>query len=154
LWTLVLNPWVWVATAVFVWLLTHKLRPRLREELGEWSRRRHEAAELEHMKKNPDAYRERMEAMEAARRRLQDRYDLAAQQAAELQMQKDEERRKQKLEELESLAQGKGYRNKVRVERVEMSDGVSSSSGASSGNKSQKSSFRPGTKLTYLYLRL
>ena len=85
-------------------------------------------------------------AMDRARRSLQDRYDLDAAVAAERAAAKEEEKRLERIKELENLQQGKGYRNKVKVERKEFSDGVARSEDSSSRlGGSGRRSFRPGT---------
>ena len=64
---------------------------------------------------------------------------VAAEKAAE----RDEQKRRDNLEALENLAQGKGYKNKVKVEHAEFSDGIKRSND-SNKKSSSSSSFRPG----------
>ena len=75
----------------------------------------------------------------------QAKYDSEAAEALEKQRIKDEERKQAKLEELENLVQGKGYKNKVKVEEAEFSDGVN----RSSGNK-PKARLRPGELIIFV----
>ncbi len=70
-------------------------------------------------------------------------YSVSIQKAAEREAEREEERRKQKVAELENLLSGKGYRNKVKVERAEFSDGVDRSGGGTSNRR--PGTLRPGT---------
>ena len=118
------NPWMVVALAVSLYFLYQRFRPQIQERWAEYNERRQREAETAEIKKNPDLYRERMEAMEAARRKMQERYTAEAMVAAEKAAEREEERRRQQLEDWENLQQGKGYRNKVKVEAAEFTDGV------------------------------
>ncbi len=79
---------------------------------------------------------------------------LNEQQAAEREAAREEERRKQKLEDLENLVSGKGYRNKVKVERSEFGEGVDRNASGSGNNKSSSSKrqFRPGIRSSTIKL--
>ena len=63
------NPWIWLLTAIFVYYLIKRLN--LNTKYYEWQQKREYLAEAEHVKKNPDFYRQRMEAMERARQKQQ-----------------------------------------------------------------------------------
>ena len=63
------NPWIWLITAIVVYYFIKRLE--LNTKYNEWQQKREYAAEAEHIKKNPDFYRSRMEAMEKARQRQQ-----------------------------------------------------------------------------------
>ncbi|XP_060551885.1 selenoprotein S-like [Ruditapes philippinarum] len=56
----------------------------------------------------------RLEAMDAARQRMQAQLDAQAARHAEQMKQKEEEKRKQKIEDWEGHTQGKGYRSKYK----------------------------------------
>lgn len=135
-----LNPWYYVLLLGVLYYLYYRRRDEIHERYGQWQQERAESAEIAAIKKNPDLYREKMEAMERARRAMQERYDREAAVAAERATEKEEERRKDKLEQLENLAAGKGYKNKVKVEEAEFKDGVKRS-----GSDKKKATFRSGT---------
>ena len=63
------NPWIWLITAIAVYYLIKRLE--LNTKYNDWQQKREYAAEAEHIKKNPDFYRQRMEEMERARQRQQ-----------------------------------------------------------------------------------
>ena len=71
---------------------------------------------------------------------MQDAHDIAARELAEKERQKEEERRLQKVEQLENLLEGKGYNNKSN--RTAASESEKSAT-AAKANKS-KSNFRSG----------
>jgi len=129
------NPWIWLLTAIIVYYLIKRLE--LDSKYYGWKEKREYEAEAEHIKKNPDFYRQRMEAMERARQKQQEAHDLSARLLAEKEKQKEEERRAEKLEQLENLVNGKGYNNKSSKNCV----GASNSTGTTSKNQT-KSNFR------------
>ena len=63
------NPWIWLLTAIIVYYLIKRLE--LDSKYYGWKEKREYEAEAEHIKKNPDFYRQRMEAMERARQKQQ-----------------------------------------------------------------------------------
>ena len=63
------NPWIWLLTAIFAYYLIKRLN--LNTKYYDWQQKREYLAEAEHVKKNPDFYRQRMEAMERARQKQQ-----------------------------------------------------------------------------------
>jgi len=130
------NPWIWLFTAIIVYYLIKRLE--LNSKYYNWKEKREYEADAEHIKKNPDFYRERMEAMERARQKQQEAHDLSARVLAEKEKQKEEERRAEKIEQLENLVNGKGYNNKSSKNCV----GTSDNSGTTSKDKSAKSNFR------------
>jgi len=130
------NPWIWLLTAIFAYYLIKRLN--LNTKYYEWQQKREYLAEAEHVKKNPDFYRQRMEAMERARQKQQEAHDIAAMELAEKERKKEEERRAQKVEQLENLVNGKGYNNKSSKAGATSSE----SSGKTSKEKTTKSNFR------------
>ncbi len=148
------NPWFYVLGAVGLYFLWRRFSPELQWRLAQWRHTRAEQAEAAEIKKNPDLFRARMEAVDAQRRRMQERYDLQAAEAAQREAEREEERRKQRVADLEGMMQGKGYRNKVRMERAEFSDGVDRSD-SSDNNKAKKRSagLRPGTLVCKLVIQ-
>merc|ERR1712241_748188 len=93
------NPWVWLLLVIFAYYMFKKLE--LKSRYMEWKENREQIAEAAHVKKNPDFYRDRMEAMERVRQKQQEAHDIAAIELTERERQKEEERRAQKLQELE-----------------------------------------------------
>jgi selenoprotein S len=69
--------------------------------------------------RNPDAFREREEAMRRARERMQQEYDVKAREVNEREKEREakreEEARLRRVEEWERLQQGRGSQSKVRV---------------------------------------
>ena len=63
------NPWIWLAFAILAYYIYKRLG--LNSRYTEWQQQREYAAEVAHIKKNPEFYRERMEAMERARQKQQ-----------------------------------------------------------------------------------
>lgn len=143
IWTLLgmLNPWVVLLTAVGLYFLYQRFKPQIEERWSEWSERRQREAETAEIKKNPDLYREKMEAMELARRRMQERYTTESILAAEKAAEREEEKKRQQVEEWENLQQGKGYRNRVKVEAAEFGDGVTRTEDKTKAKK--RSTLRP-----------
>jgi len=105
-------------TAIGLYMLYQRLiKPRVLDvgaAYGNWQEQRSQAAEVAAQKKNPDLYRQRMEAMALARERQQAEYDVAARLLAEKEREKEEKKRAEKLEQLENLRSGKGYNNKSK----------------------------------------
>uniref|UniRef100_A0A3P8VH44 Selenoprotein S n=1 Tax=Cynoglossus semilaevis TaxID=244447 RepID=A0A3P8VH44_CYNSE len=65
--------------------------------------------------------KQRHEAMEAARRRMQEELDARASAFIEKQKQQVEEKRKQKIEIWESVQQGKSYKGSAKLSQVSFS---------------------------------
>ena len=78
---------------------------------------------------------------------LQEAHDIAARELAEKERQKEEERRAQKVEQLENLLEGKGYNNKSNRTCA----GESEKSGTTSKVNKTKSNFRSGKLLLIQY---
>lgn len=134
------NPWMVFFLAVGLYFLYQKFKPEIDARWTEWSEKRKEAAEIAEVKKNPDLYRAKMEAMELARRKLQEKYSAESAVALERMAEKEEEKKRQMVEEWENMQQGKGYRNKVKVEAAEFQDGVTRTA---SGTAKKKQTLRP-----------
>jgi len=77
------------------------------------------SSNVEMMKKydENDLYR-RQEAMLAARMRMQEAQDRMSAQHLELEKQKEEEKRRKKLEDYQNFIDGKGYHNKQHFEET------------------------------------
>ena len=71
---------------------------------------------------------------------LQEAHDIAARELAEKEARKEEERRAQKVEQLENLLDGKGYNNKSSKTCAASSE----NNGSASKVKNSKSNFRSG----------
>merc|ERR550519_2892564 len=76
------------------------------DRLTSWQEKREQAAEAAAMKKDPDAYRAKMEAMEVARMRMQEKYN----QDADAEQLKREEADALRREEHQ---RGGGYKNRA-----------------------------------------
>ena len=77
-----------------------------------WKERRELQEEAAKYKKNPDEYRSKIEKMEAARMRLQQRYDEDAVKAEEKRVEAEDKKREQEIQEWENHLAGKGYKNR------------------------------------------
>jgi len=146
------NPWVILLTAIGLYMFYKKYIKAKVLDVGStyasWQEQRTQAAEVAAQKKNPDLYRQRMEAVALARERQQAEYDQAARLLAEKEKEKEEKKRAEKLEQLENLRSGKGYNNKSeqssKSNKLKSDDysplmGGGSSSGATCG-------YRPGRR--------
>lgn len=142
------NPFVLLIIGVaFYFLYQRKLKPYFTPRWEEFKRRREEEAELAAIKKNPDIYREKMEAMERARQRMQEQYDQAAREMQEKEAAKEEAKRQEKIQEWENFKEGKGYRNKS--DKFKTSNEATNESGKTPGTK-KKATLRSGTFLKIL----
>jgi len=153
------NPWVILLCAVGAYMLYQRLvKPRVLDvgaTYQSWMEQRQQAAEDAAHKRDPDLYRQRMEAMQMAREKQQAEYDEAARQFAEKEREKEEKKRLEKLQQLENLRNGKGYNNKSdqsssKQNKLKSDDysplmgGSSSSDGASCGYRPARRGFSSG----------
>jgi len=110
------NPWFILLCVVGLYMFyQRKVKPFLGEvgySYSTWQEQRRAAAEVAAQKKNPDIYREKIEAMDRARARQQAMHEAAAREHAEKVKAKEEERRAEKVKQLEALQNGQGYNNK------------------------------------------
>jgi len=110
------NPWFILLLSVAAYMLYQRvIRPYVMDvgaTYTAWQEGRRSAAEIADQKKNPDLYREKMEAMERARARQQQLHEAAAREHAEKIKAKEDEKRAEKVKQMENLQSGKGYYNK------------------------------------------
>lgn len=111
------NPWAFL---IFLYLLYRVYRwvgPRLTSPLVErwedWQARREQAEEAALYKKDPDVYQAKMEALEAARLRMQASYDQDAEVERVKREEKEEARREQDIQDWELHQRGGGYKNRL-----------------------------------------
>merc|ERR1711892_646659 len=80
------NPWAMLILLFLMYKLYRLISPMITEPLAErwsqWQQKREEQAEAAEYKKNPDIYKSKMEAMEMARLRMQERYNEDAETMA------------------------------------------------------------------------
>jgi len=123
------NPWFLLVLGLSAYILYRRVvRPRLEDvsvTYQTWQETRRAAADLDNQRQNPDAVRDRMEAMERARARQQAAHEAAAQIQAEKEREREEARKADKLKKLESLQQGKGYNNKASSSSNKLNDDYS-----------------------------
>jgi len=136
------NPWFLLFLAVCLYSLFSKYRSSLEERYENWKFSRQQENDAQEIQNNPELYRAKMEAMDAARRKLQEKYNSDTSDWIEKEKIKEEERRKQKLEEMENLMAGKGYRNKAKVSEAEWQSGAAGSSSSTKSNATKKSTFK------------
>merc|ERR1719495_2226937 len=67
-----MNPWVLLLLAILLYKLWQKIRPGIMDRYNQWQDARKEAEYAAQYHKNPDQFRQKMEAMDEARARLQD----------------------------------------------------------------------------------
>jgi len=112
------NPWALLILAYLLYRIYGKLKDRfvdpIYDRYDEWRERKRMNEEAAQIKKNPDQYRSKMEAMERARNRLQEQYERSTQEWREKQAILDEKRRQQDIEDWENHQQGKGYKSRVQ----------------------------------------
>jgi len=110
------NPWFILLICVAAYMFYQRVIRTYLMDVGAtysaWQEGRRAAAEIAQQKKNPDLYRDKMEAMDRARARQQALHEAAAREHAEKVKAKEDEKKAEKLKQMESLQKGKGYYNK------------------------------------------
>jgi len=110
------NPWALLILAFLLYKIYGKLRDRFLEPFfyryEEWKEKQKQQSEAAEMKKNPDQYRAKMEAMELARNRMQEQYKRSADEWKERLAAREEQKRQQDIEDWENHKQGKGYKSR------------------------------------------
>lgn len=109
------NPWLLLIIAIVLYKIWQRLRPGIMEKYYTWQEERKEAEYAAHYHKNPDMFRQKMEAMDEARARMQERYDRDTEQWAAKQKEIEEKKRQQDIEDWENHKQGKGYKNRAHT---------------------------------------
>jgi len=113
------NPWALLILLFLLYKLYRLVSPMITEPLlerwNQWQVQREVQAEAARYKKNPDEFKSKMEAMELARMRMQERYNEDAQVMAVKRMELEERKREQEIEEWENHQQGKGYKNRAKT---------------------------------------
>jgi len=111
------NPWALLILAFLFYKLYYRLRPYIAEPVSyHWNvlmEKRAQAEEAARYKRNPDEFRRKVESLENARLRLQEKYERDAQQALEKRQEAEEKRREQEIQEWEDHLAGKGYKNRA-----------------------------------------
>lgn len=125
--------WYLLAVTFTVLLLIHQLRKRTSGQ--------NQQDPGPHTLPEASLVTKRQEAMEAARRRMQEELDAKAAIFKEKQRQQEEERRRQKIEEWENLKQGKSCKGQRLSESTE--EAGSSSSSSSSAAPKPKTDKKP-----------
>lgn len=114
--------WFIILGILLLLYIVHKLKPTI-NQLKQKAEHVREAKKFD-----PDTAHQRLEKMEAARRRLQEEYDAKAAKFAEQQKIKDEEKRQQKIQDYEDKLAGKSGRSKFKKEE-EMPTTINKSKG-------------------------
>jgi len=113
------NPWALLILAFLLYKIYAKCRDKFLEPLiykyEVWKERKKMEEEAAEMKKNPDQYRSKMEAMEIARNRMQEQYKKSAEEWRERQAEREEVKRQQDIEDWENHQQGKGYKSRANA---------------------------------------
>jgi len=110
-----MNPWVLLLLAILLYKLWQKIRPGIMDRYNQWQDARKEAEYAAQYHKNPDQFRQKMEAMDEARARLQDRYNQSTEEWVAKQRELEEKKRQQDIEDWENHREGKGYKNRANV---------------------------------------
>jgi len=112
------NPWAFLILLYLFYRLVRLIQPLIVDPMMErynaWQEKREQLAEAAAFKKDPDAYQAKMEAMEAARMRLQARYDQDAESESRRRAELEERRREQDIKDWEDHQSGKGYKNRAQ----------------------------------------
>jgi len=106
-----MNPWLLLIIAIVVYKIWQRIKPGIMERYYDWQERKKEEEYAARYHKNPDEFRQKMEAMDLARAAMQEKYDKDAMEWAEKMREKEERRRQQDIEDWEAHKQGKGYKN-------------------------------------------
>jgi len=110
------NPWALLILAFFVYKIYNRIHAGyinpLLERFDAYQEQKRVEAEAASIKKNPDQYLSKMEAMEAARAKLQEQYDQTTKQWQIRKAEQEEKKRQQEIEDWENHQQGKGYKNR------------------------------------------
>jgi len=113
------NPWALLILIFLLYKLYRLLSPLITEPLADrwdqWQQHREQQAEAARYKKNPDEYKNKMEALELARRKMQDRYNEDAEAMAVKRQEIEEKKREQEIQEWDDHLQGKGYKNRAKI---------------------------------------
>ena len=128
--------WFIFIALIALYYLKHKLTPKF-----ENYRRKKE--EQDYLNVDPNVARQRMESMEMARRRLQEKYDAQAAKHAEEMKEKEREQRLAKIADWELHQSGGGYRSKLYKPQQQPAAGASGqSSSESKPSKPKKTVYR------------
>ncbi|XP_064618261.1 selenoprotein S-like [Liolophura sinensis] len=105
--------WFLLLGAILIYFFWGKLEQKFRQF--------QEKQEEKNLKKyDSNTAQRRLESMAAARQRLQEKYDSEARVFAEHQRKKEEEKRKERIDDWDRHLEGKGYRNKFKPPRANM----------------------------------
>jgi len=111
------NPWALLILAFLIYKLYGAFRIKyinpLLDRVADWRELKKMEEEAALIKKNPDQFRSRMEQMESARAKLQEKYQQSTDQWLIKQQELEEKRRQQDIEDWENHQQGKGYKNRA-----------------------------------------
>lgn len=102
--------WYLLAVTVMTYLLVQHLSKRRSSQRG--------GSSLPQTPQDATLVAKRQEAMEAARRKMQEELDAKAAIFREKQKQQEEEKRRQKIEEWESMQQGKSYKGAAKLSQT------------------------------------
>jgi len=111
------NPWAFLILLYLLYRVYRWISPMVTEPIADrftsWQESREQAAEAAAMKKDPDAYRAKMEAMEVARMRMQEKYNQDADAEQLKREEADALRREQDIKDWEEHQRGGGYKNRA-----------------------------------------
>merc|ERR1719436_1033908 len=106
------NPWALLILVFLLYKLTRLLAAPLSQRWADWSTARQQRAEAAAYKKDPDLYRAKMEQLETARLRMQERYNEDAERMAEKRREEEERRVQQDIKDWEEHQAGRGYKGR------------------------------------------
>ncbi|PIK47277.1 putative selenoprotein S isoform X2 [Apostichopus japonicus] len=131
---LALYGWYILFAVLGIWYI----RNRYSSQLNSWQQQREDRQSASRY--NASEVLDRQEAIEKARRKLQEQHDQKAKEYAEKQKLKEEEKRKAEIEDWERHKQGRGYKSKKKVEE----DNYPTSNGSGSSKPKPKKPLREG----------
>lgn len=97
------NPWVLLGLSILLYFMVRRYYP----DYERWRLHREEHSYHENIRRDPRAYKEKVEAMAAARQRQQEEYLIAAQVAMERQKELEEEKRANRLLQKDKVSASK-----------------------------------------------
>ncbi|XP_042906610.1 selenoprotein S isoform X1 [Parasteatoda tepidariorum] len=126
-------------TCLFIVVVLNLIWSHFYPKYKKWQERQEDQRKEAEYKKDPTRLIEREEAMQLARRKLQEKHDQLAQEHAEKMRLKEEQKKKERIEAMENLMKGKSTKPKPKDESQSLRPEYNPLMGGSSSS----SCFRP-----------
>jgi len=112
------NPWALLILMFLTYKLYKKFKPFITEPIlekwSQWQIKREEQEEAAKYKKNPDEFKRKMESMEQARLRMQEKYNEDAKAIALKNYELEERKREKDIQDWDDHLQGKAYKSRAK----------------------------------------